>query len=257
MPEPLPLRFSQLKQFARSPAHYLQARTTDAAQTAAMEKGSALHALVLGTAKVTAYPGPARRGKEWEAFKAEHEGELIVTAAAYEQVMGMAEAVWSDELAKDVLFAPGSAIEQTLYFELHGHKCRGTPDVRGPSYAVELKTSSTSEPEQFMRHAQRMLYHAQLAFYLQGMAACGFGVHREAFVVAVEAVAPHPVTVLHLTDKCIEMGDRSVRLWFERLLSCEAADFFPGYAQSRVTWDIEEDIELQFAEEPADGEAAA
>lgn len=256
MTEPLPLRFSQLKQFARSPAHYLEARANELAQTSAMEKGSALHAVVLGTHTVSPYPGAQRRGKEWEAFKAQHEGELIVTADAYEKVMGMAEAIWSEPLAKEVLFTSSSVIEQTMLFELHGKKCRGTPDVRTPSYVVDLKTSSTTEPERLMRHAQNMLYHAQLAFYLQGMAASGYGTHREAFLVAVEAVAPHPVVVLHLTDQAIEMGDRSIRLWFERLLSCEQADYFPGYTQSRVTWDIEEELELQFAEEPADTEAA-
>jgi hypothetical protein len=252
-----PLRYSQLSKFAKSPAHYLEARTHDSQQTGPMERGSALHAVVLGTAQVIAYPGKTRSGKAWEAFEAQHQGKHILTGNAYERVMGMAEAVWSDPRAKDLLYGNGVVYEHTLRTEMYGKHCRATPDVRSPDYLAELKTTATSEPEQFMRHAVRMLYHGQLAFYLQACAAARIKVQRDAYVIAVEANPPHPVVVFQQTEQCIEMGERAIRLWIERLRSCEAAGFFPGYVQSVVTWDIDHDLELQFADEDEHAEAVA
>jgi hypothetical protein len=248
-----PLRFGHLSKFARSPAHYLEARSRDAAMieqaTPAMEKGSAFHAVVTGTAEVIKYPGKVRSGKAWEQFQAEHAGKLILTSTAYEQVMGMAEAVWSDPVAARLLHPPGLVYEQTLRPELHGWPCRATPDIRSPDYLVELKSSSTTEPEQFQRHGCRMLYHAQLAFYLQACAAAAIPVKRDCYVIAVEAAPPHPVVVHQLTERAIDMGERAIRMWVERLRSCIAQDFYPGYVQSVIPWDIEEELELEYADD--------
>lgn len=258
-----PLRFGHLSKFARAPVHYLQARSVDALlldrdqpKTSAQEKGSCVHAVTFGTARVVRYPGKVRSGKQWEAFQAEHAGEMILAGAAYEQTMGMAEAVWSDAHAKELLFASGAVHEHTLRPELHGFPCRATPDVRHPDYLADLKTSGTAEPEQFQRHATRMLYHAQLAFYLQACEAAHIKVVRDAYVVAVEATPPHPVVVHRMTERAIDMGERSIRIWVERLRGCLEQSYFPGYVQSIIAWDIEEELELQFAEEPSDTEAA-
>jgi hypothetical protein len=248
-----PLRFGHLSKFARSPAHYLEARSRDAAgaeqPTPAMEKGSAFHAVLTGTAEVVKYPGKTRVGKQWEAFQAEHPGKLILTATAYDCVMGMAEAVWSDPVAAQLLNAPGIVYEQTLRPQLHGWPCRATPDIRSPAGLVELKSSATTEPEQFQRLAGRMHYHAQLAFYLQACAAAGIPVKRDCYVIAVEASAPHPVVVHQLTEKAIDIGERAIRMWVERLRGCLEQDYFPGYTQSIIPWDIDEDLELEFGDD--------
>jgi len=256
-----PLRFGHLSKFARSAAHYLEARSRDAAgveaPTAAMEKGSAFHAILTGTREVVRYPGKVRSGKQWEAFQLEHADKLILTSSAYESCMGMAEAVWSDPIAAEKLNGAGLVYEQTLRPQLHGFACRATPDIRCSEYIIELKSSATTEPELFQRHACRMLYHAQLAFYLQACAAAGIAVKRDAYIIAVEASAPHPVVVHRLTEKAIDTGERAIRLWVERLRGCIAADYYPGYTQSIVEWDIEEDLELEFGDDDAADEEHA
>ena len=68
-----PVRFSHLRAYGRSAMHGHHARTQPEQEpTAAMQLGSAVHALVLGNKPVVAYPGAVRRGKEWEAFAAAH-----------------------------------------------------------------------------------------------------------------------------------------------------------------------------------------
>lgn len=250
-----PLRFSHLKQFAKSPAHYQCAVTTDGdEQTYDMERGSAVHAVVFGTQRVIGYPGKVRNGKEWEAFEAANSDALILTRNEYEKSMRMAEAIWAHKQAMEILTG---VAEKTLRFDYLGRACRGTPDIRAEDWIAELKTSSTSEPDRFTWHALRMHYHAQLAFYLHGVSACGLGDHRSAFVVAVEASAPFPITVLRLTDRAIEQGERLVRLWYERLRSCEESNAWPPYVQSVIDLDVPEDFELEFGEddEPEAGAA--
>lgn len=249
-----PLRFWNLSRMAKSPMHYEHALTAEDDPTYAMERGSSVHAIVFGTQRVLAYPGKTRAGKEWEAFKAANADALILTRNEYEKSCSMAEAVWNHAEAMELLTG---ITEKTLHFEFMGRPARATPDCRAQDRVTELKTTMNTEPEKLMRHCQRMHYHAQLAWYRDAVLLSGEGQPRDAYIVAVESSAPHPVTVLRLTERTLDQGARAVRLWFERLRACEESNFWPPYVQSIVDWDIEEELELEFADddEPAAGAA--
>jgi hypothetical protein len=255
------LRFSQLKLMSQSAMHYQYRLEHELKSTPAMIKGSAVHAVIAGTGRVVEYTlTKTKQGPTWEKFEAEHEGAYIFSPAQYRSVNGMAEAVLKHTEACELLMRH-THVEETIHFDYCGRPCRTTPDAWASDRVVELKTSMTSEPEQFMRHAQRMHYHGQLAFHLHGVAAKLDGAQsledapaRDAYIVAVEATAPHPVTVLRLSAQAIDLGARAVRLWFERLRSCEASNAWPPYAQSIIEWDIEDAPELIFGDEdPSDG----
>ncbi len=245
-----PVRFSMLKAYGRSPMHGQFARTQDSLQTTAMQRGTAVHALVFGNREVVGYPGAQRRGKEYEAFAEQHPNAEILTMAEYQKAQDMAEAINANVLAKPLLQGIN---ETTLLFDHMGMKCRATPDVRGLDYITELKTSSTVDPQRFLWHALRMQYHSQLWWY--GMAAqiCGFPVQRF-YIVACEASAPYPVTVFEIQPRALDQAARTVALWFERLKISEASMQFPPYSQSVVPLDIpDDDVDLIF---PEDEEAA-
>jgi hypothetical protein len=73
-----------------------------------------------------------------------------------------------------------------------------------------------------------------------------------AYVVAVESTPPFPVTVMRLTDRALDQGERLCTSWMETLLNCEASNFWPPYAQSIVPLDVPDDPEIEFSdgEEP-------
>jgi hypothetical protein len=145
--------------------------------------------------------------------------------------------------------------ETTLWWKQIGRQCRGTPDVRGDGFITELKTGETADPRAFPWKMRRFCYHGQLAFYSDGALLSVLDEPQAHYVVAVEAAAPHVVTVFRLTPKAIEQGRRLVRLWFERLLACEAANEWPAYAQSVVDLDVpEEELEVLDAETVAAAE---
>ena len=241
----LPVRFSHLRAYGRSALHGQHARLVEMDPTYAMQRGTAVHALLLGGRKVCGYPGKVRNGKQYDAFVAEHADCEILTSAEYEKACRMADAVRASELAMSVLQGD---VEQTLRFRWMGLDCRATPDVRGPNYLTELKCSASSDPVRFPWHALRMHYHAQMRMQ---QIACGSEPDGlECFVVCVEDKAPYPVTVFRMEPRALEAGGKLLVLWAERLKNSEASQNWPGYVQCIAPIDVpDEETELIFGEE--------
>jgi len=232
-----PVRFSHLRAYGRSSAHGHHARTVETDATYAMQRGTAVHALLFGTRKVTGYPGSVRRGKEYDAFVAANPDTEILTGAEHEKASRMTDAVRQCKLAEPWL---KGTIEQTLLFRWMGLYCRATPDVRGADFLTELKTSVSSDPEKFKWHALRMHYHAQLRFQGYAADAREYPI-RDHFIVCVESSEPYPVTVFHVEPKALEAGEKLLMLWAERLKASEAAEQYPPYTQAIVPLDVPED----------------
>ena len=243
----LPVRFSQLKLMALSPAHY---RENYVKQTPCMEQGSATDALILGTSPVIAYPGKVRRGKEWEKFQADHSSELIVTARELSLAERMRDSIAANPAARAALCGER---QKEIKWEYLGRECVSHLDVLGSDRAglfiSDLKVSQSSNPDKFRWKMIKMAYHAQLAFYRLSVQYLTGTKPRTAYSVAIEPSPPFVVTTMRLTEKALELGERLVRLWFERLLACEAANEWPGYAQGVVELDAPDDVEFEFGDE--------
>jgi hypothetical protein len=232
-----PLRFSRLKLMGKSPAHYAAYVPTP---TGAMETGTAADRLLLGGA-VIAYPGPVRRGKEYEAFAAKHPDACIVTQKEGALALGIAEAV---NKCPDAMRLLKGVRQETIYWDFNGRACRGTPDVRGDGFLTDLKTGETSDPRFFPFKVRRFAYHSQMSYYETGVALAGLPPVTQSYIVAVEQAPPHVVTVYRLTEQTIELGARLWRTWLEQLQVCEASNSFPPYSQSIVDLELFEDGEL-------------
>lgn len=238
------VRFSSLKQIARSPAHY-KASLNWSADSASMRLGRIVDVALLGGPPLVVYEG-SRRGKAWDEFKSQHDGSEIVTASEYEDAGPVIDAVRAHEHA---MFLLGSGTpKKRIFWDWLGRACSGEPDVQG-KYLVDLKTTRCAEPNRFSKQAMWLSYHAQLAWYRQGMLLSGAEPPAQVFIVAVETVAPYPVTVFSLTERAIEQGERLCRVWMERLLGCEATNEWPGYVQSAVDLDVPDELELTFGDD--------
>jgi hypothetical protein len=242
-PEPIdPVRFSRLKWMAESPAHY----AANAPKTGThIAKGSAVDGLILGTCEVCCYPGPVRRGKEWDAFQVANSDKLIVTKKELAAAEGMRASVLANEHATRVL---AGARQKEVFWQYLGRDCVSHIDVVADDYSfvTDLKSARTSNPNRFRWQALKLGYHAQLAFYRLAVEAATGIKPRTAYIVAVESVYPYVTTVMRVTDKALELGERQARLWFETLLTCEKSNFWPGYAQGIVELDAPDDFDLEF-----------
>ena len=223
---------------AQSPAHYL---ANAVEETNCMEQGSAVDALVFGTLPVVAYPGPVRRGEEWEAWKADHPDDqfMVTTQHGLEEATSIADSIRANSLAMKCLEGDQ---QMRIEWNFCGRACASTPDVLGYDFVTELKVSQTSNPARFRWHALKMHYHCQLAFYAEAREAISVIASRRHYIVCAESKAPYVVTVFELSERAIEQGRRTNRLWMERLLQCEAANEWPGYSQSLVDLDVSDDF---------------
>ena len=256
-PRSIPVRFSKLREMARSALHYFHACQSGDTDTLARKLGRGAHAMVLGTPvvkwtkKTAAGKSAPRNGKEWEAFKAANPGAEILNTTEHRASAGIANAIRNHPIAAAMLYkagdlpeairrhpdaAPflhrdGSLLEHEVDWTFLGRKCQSHIDVWRPGrFVADVKTARDGNPARFRKVAIWSGYHAQLAFYADAAKAAGQPV-PEAYIIVVESAPPYAVTVMKLTDRALEDGRAKVRSWFERLKTCEASGSWHSYTQ--------------------------
>lgn len=260
--------FSELKTLAKSPAHYKLACAAVKTPTRPMIVGAIGDCLVFGQRGYAVYPGKVRNGKEYEAWRDANPGVIQCIQSELDDAKGSAYAVLDDPVAQSILQSDGVEFQVCAQWEAYGLQCaagiageRGgydcvgvatdlmsdlIPGIRaGAPFVCDLKVTSSTEPYDFSVQAWKMLWHAQLAWYLDGITA-NRGACDQAILIGVEASPPHNVTVLLVPPDLIEDGRRSLSLWAEKLRTCDASGQFPGYVQRgqvmvRPSWVAEPD----------------
>ena len=234
------VHFSDLKAIADSGVQYIHRLSRRFEPTRAMLIGTGVHHIVLGqrpTSKVARFKGARRAGKEWEAFEAAHPGYDILTQPEWDEAEQIATAVLTDPVAKD--FLEGARFEVPLSWEDGGLKCSTTGvDIVQPGRIGDLKTTNTTEIESWQRQAFKFSYHCQMAWYRRGCVANGIDVSRGMFLLGVDTKAPHEVVVLEMSEDLIDLAEKTLSLWMERLKVYIDARQFPGRAQSAIPWTV-------------------
>jgi hypothetical protein len=243
-PRTVPVRFSTLKMLAKSPLHYWHAVQHGYDESLSMRLGSGTHAILFDQ-PYAVFTGPVRRGKDWDAFKADHDGAVILNAKEHATAQAMVKAIRSNVRAL-ALISHGD-VEKRIDWTWQDRAFRSTPDVAG-RVLVDLKCLKSAEPDQVMWQSRRMHYHVQAALYRRALASIGRDI-REAFLIVVENKAPHPVTVFQFTETALEQGDKTSALWMEKLRSCEEHGVYGGYVQTVVDLDLPAANELLFDED--------
>lgn len=259
--------FSTLKALETSPLHYRRACDHERVDTAPLRVGRVTHAMILtpdAPADVAVYEGKVRYGKAWDEFVAAHPDATIVKRDELATAERMRAAVMAHPVARALL--TGGEGEVTMrWTSPEGVMCRARADyLTRDGGLVELKTTRFATPRAFMREAASRLYHAQVAFYEDGLEANAPDVYRpEPFVIAVENVEPHDVTVHRFSIEKVDAGQRVVSRWMKTLAKCTASGFWPGAGGSGVVdeplpaWAMADglpDVDLSGLEE--EGEAA-
>lgn len=233
-PRTVPARFSTLKQFSVSPAHYVHAVRRGWDDNLSMRLGSGAHALLFSQ-PFHVYQGE-RRGKAWTDYKAAHPG-LILNTKEHAEATAMANAIRSHSTAMRLLFTD-TQIETRIDWTWQGRAFRSTPDAAGRTHLVDLKCLRSSDPTRVLWQSRNMFYHCQAALYRRALNATGQHNIKECYLVCVENKAPHPVTVMRFSNTALEAGDRTTAAWLAELLSCELNNHYPGYVETIVDLDL-------------------
>lgn len=219
------LNWSMLKHLVLgSPLHYRHALDSPDDNTTGRLIGRAVHALVLEGREDFAVWDGDRRGKAWQEYRDAHAGVDILRATEAATVRAMAEAVLRHPHAVAALEGQR---EVSLTWERGGRACKGRLDCLTADGVTDLK--STGPLRMAARTAWASGYVHQLAWYRYGADVDG------AYIVGVEAKAPHDVGVWEIDPVALSVADRQIDEALEVLARCEASGVWPG-----VMPDVEE-----------------
>lgn len=204
-----PLSYSALKAFRKSPKHYLKYLSEPREQTDAMLNGSLVDCLLLEPEKFNTryqiYEKPNLRTNEGKAEQA----KLLAVAAEKNVTLVSNEMVLCARRQVDALMSHNVAraiIENRRRVQLRMkwmHKATGIPMVGYLDFEshawednliVDLKTTKSADPDNFIRDAANLDYHIQAGAYLDGYTRTQFIIPNMAFMV-VESDEPHNVAV--------------------------------------------------------------
>lgn len=264
--------WSTLKHILTSPKHYRYWLANPRPDSEALLIGRATHCAVYepdefgaryvvspsfhrgmndDTARTKGYQGGKQSAAEWDAA---HAGAEVLHPEAMARIVGMRDALASDPVSGPLLRGGRKEYKIEWTDPETGIECRGRVDhVRGG--LRDLKT--TRSIQWFERDVARLMYHAQLAWYFDGLRHAGIAMQDAPCLIAVENEAPHDVQVLTFTEEDLDAGRRLYREALDTLFACRKNNHWPGIARGvarRVqlpTWamDDHDDVELTMAGE--------
>lgn len=239
------VNLSRLKHMDESPAHYLAAPRIE--PTDAMELGTATHIAILEPDRLSEAvafwdegDGPrakARKGKEWEAFKAEHAGKVLLRTRDQRPIEQMALAVQRHPDARRLVEGLRTEVVYEWTDEPTGIRCKGRVDGRKPGITVDLKTSRSLNAYAFGSQAAKLMYHVQAAHYWEGVKAVD-GENSRYFILAVENVEPYDVGVFRVDPATLRLGRDKRRELMSKLARCLEANEWPGRYPEAVDLDL-------------------
>lgn len=218
--------WSTLKNLAKSPLHYLYAKQNPTEDTVSLARGRGVHTAVLEPEKFDfeyiIYPGKARRGKEWDAFKAEHVNQTILKADERDKVLAAADAVRRHPEVKALMRSGVSEQSFKWLDEESGLTCKSRVDWIGDAL-FDLKTTGDVDQRRFGNVAARLMYHGQVGMYSDGA-----GHRGDIFIVAVEAEPPYDVAVFRVTEDALYAGRELYRGFLKLAAECHRTNLWPG-----------------------------
>lgn len=246
----------------KSPAHYAFAPREEKNH---FNLGEAGHIAVLEPEEFEkrVYRGPDdRRGNKWKDAQefCQIEGKTLLTSSDYDKALMIRDTVHANPMLNSLISSANSLVEQSAYWidPETGLLCRVRPDLRRPDLKiiVDLKTTASAQRRDFQASVAKYGYHAQEAFYTDGMAALGEQVDGFIFI-AVEKKDPFCLAVYELEPAAVDRGRVKIREALAKYSECKRADTWPGYPQTVQALDIprwaysDEEAPVFFDEEAA------
>jgi hypothetical protein len=191
--------------------------------------------------------GMIRRGKEWEAWKAKHEGAEILSSTEEESIKGIFASLASGycETAKN-LISLCTETELVLVWQnsKFGCLCKGRLDGYAPSLnaIVDIKSTGNAEPDALIRTAINYggLPHWQCSWYLQGVQAVLNPECKTFIWIVVETSEPYGISVVQAApapewqNDMAFLGKLQIDQTLERYLESERLNRWPGYPDQVV-----------------------
>lgn len=207
--------------------------------------GSAFHCAILEPQKYgdlyVAQPDDikVRRGKEWDAFKAAHDGREILRPADAALIDTLTAAVAGNPYAMDLISSAGAVCESTFRTGMTplGFAMQCRPDVYNPqgcefsagiAYLADVKTVESFD--RFEKQFYDFGYYRQSPFYRETIvrAAPSMPVPQRFFYIVVEKGEPHGCTVLEVDGLAMAEGSKETDQDLAALARCYQSGEWPN-----------------------------
>lgn len=232
----------------RTPAHW-KWESEHRVYKPAFDIGTITHSLILegDTSGVTVIDVDDKRGNKWTvpANVARDAGKIPVTAAEWENIVGMRDAVMTHPVAGE-MFTGHKAEQSVFHREASGLMVKVRPDAYKPGMITDLKTANDADPNEFGKTAFNFGYFISAAMYSDVWQAVTGEAVRFRFV-NVEKTAPYLVSVTGLDDEALEYGRQMIIRAKAIYAECLASGQWPGYPSAEsvslpgyATWQLED-----------------
>ena len=234
--------YSTLKKFDRSAAHAREMMVNPPDQTPAMSLGSATHAAVLEPeAFLRSYavcPKVDRRtkvGKQtWLDFLEANKDKLHLTEQENDQCRKMAQAAHLNSNIAELIKSVGHTEVSFVWVDDETDElCKGRIDrfgrLWGNSVIADLKTTENATERAWIREVVKYQYHAQAAFYLDGLEKVSPVLKRNFIWIALEKTPPYAVAIYQPDAATLDKGRRMYRSYLKQWKACRESGVWPGY----------------------------
>jgi hypothetical protein len=230
------------------PAQFKYDRDHPQAPKREFDLGHAAHLLVLGEGPeidVLDFDNYLTKAAKQARDEAREMGAVPLLRHEWQQVEAMAEAIRQHPVAGPLFTPDGGVAEQSIYWTdaRTGVRCRCRPDWmphrqdNSRLVVVDYKTAKAVDDAALQRAVYERGYHAQAAFYLDGVKAAGLAGDQEpAFIFVFQSkTAPYLVHLVELDFPALTLGaarnERALRTYAE----CERTGVWPGF-NDRITY---------------------
>ena len=205
----------------------------------AMELGTVVHGMILGTGQpveVLDFPNYNTNDAKKARDKAIEAGSVPMLAAKYAEAVAIADAVRQHPTA-GALFAEGdsemSGFWQDPEFGVW-RRCRWD-HVTPYGEVADLKTCASASPHDDIPKAMHNYgYYMQNAWYRDGYTALFGDEPRDFLNVFVSTEPPYLITIARLSDEHVELGRKRNREALERYADCTAAGVWPAWSEDII-----------------------
>ena len=215
-----PLSYSSIKEFAKSPSHYIQYLRKDREPSKEMNFGSLIHCMLLYQDLFddlfSVAPSVDRRTKEgkatWEDFISKSGTKIVVTEDELDEAHSISAKVLSKSDIKSVI-SSCDHMEKPWSEVFNGIPFRGFFDGSSNDYILELKTTSDASPQAFISDFIKRKYYLQAALYSRASS-------LPIKYVVVETKPPYNSFVATISQDFIDYGLSEIDRLIDKFNDC-------------------------------------
>lgn len=225
-----PLSYSSIKEFAKSPRHYINYLSQPRTASKEMNLGSMVHCLLLYPSsfpeQFAVAPDVDKRTKDgkalWDSFVSESEGKTVVSESEFNDANSIVDNVKESIEVKNIINECVS-FEEEFKTTVEGLPFRGFVDGKGNSFILELKTMGDASPQNIIKEFYNRSYHIQAGLY---------SLHHNMPVVYIiaETKPPFNFYVAKCSDEYIKAGINQLMSLSKKFRDCMDLEAFnAGY----------------------------